>query len=172
MEDIGDILFYLIAAIIGIAGAIANKRKKDAEKKASQSVPGGQGEETTFPDLEEEFDIPEAEPEVAGTRYEMIDEESLATRNAGFGDLSFETSEEQALKMAAEYEGNYSEPMADDFASEGKSVLKTSITDNELGIASEIPMSEKSSRARVLIRDFDLPKAIVYSEILARKDFV
>lgn len=172
MEDIGDILFYVIAAIIGIAGAIANKRKKDAEKRNAQSRPAEQEVDFEFPDLEEETSIPETEPARTGTRYEMIDEELLATRDSGYGDTSFQGSEEEAIKMAAEYEGEYSEPMAEDFASEGKSVTSIAITDTELGTASELSLTDRSSRARVLIRDFDLPKAIVYTEILQRKDFV
>lgn len=172
MEDFGDILFYVIAAVIAIIGAIANKRKKQAEREMTQAGLPDQEEETDYSRGEEEISYPEAEARGATTQYEMIDEDSLETKGTGFKDTAFKSSEEQALKMGAEYEGRYSEPMAEEAASEGVSVTDASISRTELGKESELLLEEENSWARELIGEFDLPRAIIYSEILNRKDFV
>jgi len=86
--------------------------------------------------------------------------------------FTFESSEEQALRMAAEYEGNYSEPMAKEFAAEGESDIDMAITASDLSSEMKKMLQEESSWANQLAEDFDLPRAIVYSEILKRKDFV
>jgi len=164
MEDFGNILFYIIAAIIAILGALANKKKKAAQKPLPQTdVPDQKEEEISFPDIEERK---------PATQYEMINPESLQTIGSGFEGTSLQSSEDQAIKMGAEYEGSYSEPMAEEFAAEGISVTDISITDSELGTDSEISLRDKNSWAKNLIDEFDLPKAIIYSEILNRKDFV
>lgn len=164
MEDLGNILFYIIAAIIAIFGALANKKKKAAQKPFPQTdIPEQKEEEITFPDIEEKK---------PATQYEMINPESLNTTDSGFEGTSLQPSVDQRMEMGAEYEGRYSEPLAEEFAAEGISVTEISITDSELGTDSEISLHVKNSWAKNLIDEFDLPKAIVYSEILNRKDFV
>ncbi len=164
MEDFGDIVFYLIAAIIAIFGAIINKKKKSAQRPVPQSgIPDKSEEEFTFPDIEEEK---------PATQYEMIDPESLQTKNSELEGVTLQSSEDQAIERGTEYEGRYSEPLAEEFTAEGISVTDISITDSELGTASEISLHDQNSWAKNLIDEFDLPKAIVYSEILNRKDFV
>ena len=164
MEDFGDIIFYLIAAIIAIFGALANKKKKAAQRTVPRSgIPDKSEEEITFPDIEEEKPT---------TQYEMIDPESLQTKNSGLEDITQQSSEDQAIEMGADYKGRYSEPLAEEFAAESISVTDLSITDSEVGTASEISLHDQNSWAKNLIDEFDLPKAIVYSEILNRKDFV
>ncbi|MEA1886808.1 MAG: hypothetical protein U9N72_06340 [Bacteroidota bacterium] len=170
MEDFGDILFYVIAAVIAIIGAIVNKKKKQAERQMTQPGMPDQEEETDYSDREEEISYPEARG--ATTQYQMIDEDSLETKGTGFKDTAFKSSEEQALKMGAEYEGDYYEPMAKEFASEGESVTDVSVSQSELGTGSEMLGEEENSWARKLIDEFNLPEAIVYSEILKPKDFV
>ncbi len=163
MEDLGDILFYVLAAAIAIIGAIINKKKKKAERTVPQ--PG-------MPDVEEETSYQGTERIKASTQYEMIDEDSLQTGASAYEGTMMKPSVEQTFKMGAEYEGEYSEPMADDFALEGSSAIDLNILQDERGTEGKISLPEENSRARKLIDDFDLSKAIVYSEILRRKDFV
>jgi hypothetical protein len=62
--------------------------------------------------------------------------------------------------------------MADKYSMEGEAVTDLSISKTELGEESVVSLREERSRARRLIEDFDLPSAIIYSEIINRKDFV
>ena len=163
MEDFGDILFYLVVAIIAIVGAVANKRKN----KTGQALP--------HPDhMEQEDDTIFAEPEEmeATTRYEMIDEGSFQPQITGPAGAASQSPGDRDFKMGKEAEGNYYEPMAKDFEWEGQSVTDTSITKSEVGTDGVLSSPEQDSWANELADEFDLPKAIVYSEILKRKDFV
>ncbi|MFO7851718.1 MAG: hypothetical protein ACQERS_11660 [Bacteroidota bacterium] len=172
MEDFGDILFYVIAAVIAIIGVIANKKKKQAEREMTQAGLPEEEEETDYSQRDEEISYPEAEARGATTQYEMIDQGSLETEGTGFEDTVFKGSEEQALKKRAEYEGSYSEPMAGEAASEETPITDVSISQFELGKESEFLLEKENSWAHELTDEFDLPSAIIYSEILKRKDFV
>ncbi|MEE4213886.1 MAG: hypothetical protein V2I34_02400 [Bacteroidales bacterium] len=172
MEDIGDILFYVIAAAIGIIGAIANKKKKNAEKRLpQQGVPGMDDEGYSY-EMDEQEGMPFPEARGASTQYEMIDGKPPEAAARGYEEEMVKSGGESTFEMAPEYEGEYSEPMADEYAMEGESVTDISISKTELGEESVISLREESSRARRLIEDFDLPSAIIYSEIINRKDFV
>lgn len=162
MEDFGDILFYLVVAIIAIAGAIINKKKS---KEQAYPIPDHG---------EEEDDNIDYEPETRerAMRYEMIDEDSLRSDIPEFEDAAIQSSVDEGFKMDAEYEGKYAEPMASDFAWEGQSVTEVAVEQTELGTEGAHSMHEEDSWAAELAEEFDLPKAIVYSEILKRKDFV
>ncbi|MBN1388430.1 MAG: hypothetical protein JW965_08295 [Bacteroidales bacterium] len=173
MEDLGDILFYIIAAVIAIFGAIANKKRKMAQKQVPRSNIPDQVEDTIFDSMEREITFPNSEKEErAATQYETIDQDLFQAANSGPENSGIQPSVDQVIKMGAEYEGLYSEPLAEEFASEGISVTDVSIAQSGLGTESESPVRGYSSWAKNLIEDFDLPKAIVYSEILNRKDFV
>jgi len=163
MEDLGDILFWVLAAAVGIIGALVNKKKKKMQTMMPQSG---------MPDEEEQTIYQDTGARRTSAQQEMFDEDILQKTDSAYEGAMMGSSEEQAFKMGAEYEGEYSEPMADDFAMEGTSATDLGIQDTELGTGSGVTPQEKNSRARRLIEDFDLPKAIVYSEILNRKDFV
>mgnify|MGYP006282660199 CR=1 FL=1 len=167
MEDIGDILFYVIAAVIGIAGAISNKKKKKAEQERAR-----QAQEEVAEVEEEESFYSDEMARGAETQYEMIGEDDLQTSGSGLGDTLDETPGREPVYMEPEKEDFYEQPIAEDFVHEGASVTDLSITRTELGTDSEIPLEEDKSWAASLADEFDLPKAIVYSEILKRKDFV
>ncbi|HKL66322.1 MAG TPA: hypothetical protein VJ877_00410 [Bacteroidales bacterium] len=167
MEDIGDILFYVIAAVIGIAGAISNKKKKKAEQERAAQA------EEEMPEIEEEDSFYSDEmARGAETQYEMIGEDDLQTSGSGLDDTIDETPGWEAVQKKPGKESLQEEPMADEFEHDGASVTDFSITSTELGTDSEIPLEEDRSWASSLADEFDLPKAIVYSEILKRKDFV
>ena len=172
MEDLGGILFYIIAAAIAIAAAVANKKKKTAQRPVPQYGMPDQERETVIPGREEEINFPGTEEGGATSQYEMIDQDALQTVDSGFEDTPIQPSEDQVLRMGAEYEGSYSEPLAEEFATEGISAIDEAITQSELGKKSELSLGKQDSWARNLVGDFDLAKAIVYSEILKRKDFV
>lgn len=172
MEDIGDILFYVIAAAIGIIGAIANKKKRNAERNLPQQGVPDMDEEGYSYEMDEQEGMPVPEARGASTQYEMIDGKSPEAVARGYEEEMVKSGGDSTFKMAPGYEGEYSEPMADEFAMEGESVTDISISKTELGEESVISPREESSRARRLIEDFDLPSAIIYSEIINRKDFV
>lgn len=172
MEDIGDILFYVVAAAIGIIGAIANKKKKNAERNLPQQQVPDMDDEGYSYDMDEETAAPTPEQRQPLTQYETIDGKSPDALATAYEDKVIKSAGAGAFEMAPEYEGEYSEPMADEYAIEGESVTDISISKTELGEESVISPREESSRARRLIEDFDLASAIIYSEIINRKDFV
>ncbi len=169
MEDIGDILFYLLAAVIGIAGAISSKKKKKAGIPAPRQNAPAEDYESSYSD-DEEYSVPETAETEMPWQYETSEKEKTDQEVIEYREPAGKSIEDK-FRMSAEYEGSYSEPMADYFEEEGVSVIEMTIPDTELG--HEVKVSqEEYSRARMLIEDFDLPKAIIYSEILNRKDFV
>ena len=177
MEDYGDLIFYLIAAVIGIIGAITNKKKKKAERGMMQQ------EEEFGPRQEEEFDYSEtgdepvltdADKAEATTQYEMIDEDSLVTKERGIEDKpEFKSSEEEALERVVAYKDSYSQKVRPEYESEGWAIEgDTPISEIKYDADAVLAEEDESSWAADLADEFDLPRAIVYSEILRRKDFV
>jgi len=176
MEDYGDLIFYLIAAVIGIIGAITNKKKRKAERGLPQ-------EEDFGPRQEEEFDYSEAGEEPiltdterakATTQYEMIDEDSLVTKGRSIEDTpQFKTSEEEALERVIAYKDSYSQKARPEYESQGWDIEDdTPISEIKYDADAVLAKEDESSWAADLADEFDLPRAIVYSEILRRKDFV
>lgn len=164
MEDFGNIIFYVIAAIIGIAGTLRKKRRKNA---ASEGGMFGTNRENT---KAERFPYIRQSP-VSGDDHSEEDPWSeIAATEANTASES--VIKDNPLIMNASLEGNYVEPLAAEFADEGASVYSAFGADYDFG-TQEIPeIIEEDSLASELARDFDLPKAIIYSEILKRKDFV
>ncbi|MCD4768871.1 MAG: hypothetical protein K8R35_01725 [Bacteroidales bacterium] len=164
MEDIGGIIFYIIAAIIGIIG-LMNKKKKNQASAKKVVIPSQTGDEDLI--------------------FENIDEEEpvgnvFAMSGINYNEASADSDKTGArLVMDASYEGNYREPMADDFAGEGVSAIEHKDADSEELNEEESEnktdpyhnLIEEQSVAAEIAADFDLPKAIVYSEILKRKDY-
>lgn len=154
MEDIGGIIFYILAAIIGIIGVV-NRKKKNTTSAKRVIIPSQTGEEEAF------YEIPDTVNQVDSV-IEIDDNRD--------GRIFVEPVEKSSdLVMDASYEGNYSEPMADDFAGEGVSSLKEEEADNKTNAYRQL--TKEQSVAAQIADDFDLPKAIVYSEILKRKDY-
>jgi hypothetical protein len=153
MEDIGDILFYIIAAVIGLVTTLGRKKRKDAAKK-STSVP-----ETVDNQQYSADELPET-PEID---YQVKEEDFWANDEIS-GPIEEEVKDpEKVFYSYAEREGSYTEPMAEQFVDEGKSQLDIEEDDPEDELIGEL--DEGSD----LISDFDLEKAVIYSEILARK---
>lgn len=175
MEDYGDIIFYLIVAAIGILGAVFNKKKKGTGFPQPQpgNLDGEQDVEYDYTGEGQEIAYPADEKPEATTQYQTIDEQSMKTRASDIADDAHKASEAEALKRMMDYKDSYSQPESEIFKAEGWAIENDEpIADIEQD-PDIIAESEKAgSWASQLAEEFDLPKAIVYSEILNRKDFV
>ena len=153
MEDIGDILFYIIAAAIGLVTTIGKKKRK-AAAKLSRPVPEAVDNQ--------EYSV-EKLPETPVIDYQDEEEDFWASDEIS-GPIKEEVFDpEKVFSSYAEREGSYTEPMAEQFANEGESQLNTKEDNPEDELIGEL--DEDSD----LISDFDFEKAVIYSEILARK---
>ncbi len=157
MEDIGSLIFYVILAIIAIAGSVrsSNKKKKASAGKAFPPKPA-----TTVRSESRPAAQPQPRPQ-----YKPIEplneggyEEPLAAQFAG--------------------EGSSATTMAEAFASEGVSALAdltqqdfvhTEISDSEIGDAPEYDYN--AAIPDDLFDGFDLRKAVIYSALLDRKEY-
>ena len=154
MDDIGGIIFYIIAAAIGIIATVGNKKKSAAQKTKTKTI------EEVYNDL---FDVKEPDSQaVIDADFEDDFEESEAVPESEpatiIGNQSFEFNITK--------EGNYSEPMAQQFINEGVSTTGT--------MESNIPGSDEIKNSEIRTEQkprwkFDLKRAVIYSEILKRK---
>lgn len=164
MEDYGDIIFYLIVAAVGILGAVFNNKKRRAGLPPPQpgDIDGGQ-------DVEYDYTGEQTE---AATQYRTIDEDYIEARAPDIDTDAHKASEAEALKRMVDYKDSYSQPESEIFKAEGWAIegdepIRDIEQDPDI-----IAQGEEESWASQLADEFDLPKAIVYSEILKRKDFV
>jgi hypothetical protein len=199
MEDkgLGNIIFYIILAIIGLAGSFSNKKKK-------AGVPGAPKKTFKWPDFEEEAtpafpDVfePESEPEVPRPAVKPVSrpvvinegryEEPLAGSFSGEGTYKnpmaerFSREGSMADELAARFshEGSMENSMAAAFASEGMSGMSqaqilrytdNTISDSEIGDPEEYDYEAYKTD---IDKDgaFNVWKAVVYSSILNRKEY-
>ncbi len=159
-KDFGGIIFYIIAAIIGIVGSVAGKKKKQA---ASQ-----------LPDFESvDEDIPDPS-------YRRIDDPFDEARRRMEETIRRMTGE--PVEMDYEQEGSYDEPMAAAASSEGvssitESMVKEDRFDELVSSMATNRDSENDSLISVdedsigsdIAREFELKKAIIFSEIMKPK---
>lgn len=153
MEDIGDILFYIIAAVIGLITTLGKKKRKNAAKSRSQVPETVDSQEYSADEL---IEIPELDNQVKEEDFWANDEITGPIEEEVF-------DHEKVLSTFAEREGSYAEPMAEQIVDKGKSQLKTKEDEPEDEHIGELDDDYD------LISDFDFEKAVVYSEILARK---
>jgi hypothetical protein len=195
-DDLVQLLIYVVIGLIGvIASAYRNKKKQSqtASRPGTpvipRNLPADPGKDfgPELGPLMELFDIPRPKPEPL--EYETV-ESGPAIEEAGMKVDSPEGSAELA-GMAVEAEGASVEkieaPVAEDFE-EGQSDIQKMIAKyeainkalsqeaNQDDIASGEIVSveaEESLRSQSGKREvfFDLRKAIIYSEILKRKEF-
>ena len=149
MEDIGDYLFYIIAAVIGLATTFGKKKRQAARKN--------------LPPKPEVFDYQETDL--------VIEEEVLAVGNPiEREDFWDHDPIKESFIFDPELEGKYIEPMAEEFRSEGKAQLVKK---------GKVEVEEKLEEVKVKIEkedeeiaaNFDLREAVIFSEILNRKDY-
>jgi len=172
MEDIGDLLFYILAGLFAIIGAISRSKKGKAKMfpqevttgLPSSGIPGdrsSQGEEY----------IPE------------LDEESYDWDDTVVSDYSDPVTVVKGMESretflsAPSIEGSYMDSMISSVPDEGISSLEISGIESDFAnsqdeISSGIMPGEDAevSLAGEIAKRFSLPEAIVWSEILNRKD--
>jgi len=199
MEDkgLGNIIFYIILAIIGLAGSFSNKKKKAGGlgvPKKTFNWPDFEGEATpAFPDVSE----PEPEPVEQRSAVKPVSrpvvinegrsEEPLAGSFSGEGTYKNPTAERfsregnMADELAAKFshEGSIENSMAAAFASEGMSGMSqaqilrytdNTISESEIGDPEEYDYEAyKTDIAKE--GAFNVWKAVVYSSILNRKEY-
>jgi hypothetical protein len=142
MEDLGDILFYIIAAVIGLATTLGRKKKKPA------GVP--------FPaETEEEVEIDYQVEDEDYTEDQPIPERERIVSYEPTYNYSFDPG----------LEGNYNEPLTDEFAREDKPEFIAGENNTENEVPGEIEEEED------IVSDFDLRQAVIFSEILKRNDY-
>ena len=157
MEDIGGIIFYIIAAVIGIITSVGSKKKKAAKAAAEKAridkeVYGDPFETREDPMVAEETPV----------NFETIFEEDIFDNYK----TDYEPVEEESPKIFNPVmEGQYENPLAAEHKNEGIGVTEADpfnesereIVENEIG------------RDEKILEEFDLKKAVIYSEILKRK---
>ncbi len=171
-RGIGNIVFYIILAIIAIVSSIKGKRKQQpgAPEGAAPSEPG----RSYFPD--DLFDDDEEEYAQGRDYREETYRAETVTATKG----------RTAATLSQEKEGRYEEPMASMFSNEGVSALdhlstakrfeellkETSIQDgfdwNDSGQESE---DESEFDIDKLAGEFDGRQAIIFSEIINKKEY-
>ena len=199
MEDkgLGNIIFYIILAIIGLAGSFSNKKKKAGGAGAPKKTfkwPDFEGEATPeFPDVFESEPQPEMPRPAAKpvSRPVVINEgryeEPLAGSFSGEGNYRNPMAERysregsMANELASRFnrEGSIDNSMAAAYSSEGMSVMNeaqilrntdNTISDSEIGDPEEYDYEAyKTDIAKE--GAFNVWKAVVYSSILNRKEY-
>lgn len=165
MEDFGDILFFLVAILFAIVGAISKKKK---------------GVPVLFPETSDEDDevleMPEKKVVVRESAPDIIVEQDFS-----WDDFNYEDDVERNPEKFFESDSpeiTSPEPMAARFAREGISSMPGNIAsevitdqDDEITIEKLVDLVEEDSKAAIIAADFNLAEAIIYSEIINRKDF-
>jgi hypothetical protein len=199
MEDIGSLIFYVILAIIAIAGSVrsSNKKKKASAGKAfppkpattvrSESRPAAQPQpRPQYKPIEPLNEGGYEEPLAAQFAGEGSSATTMAEAFASEGSLSrnkaaaFASEGSLSRNKAAAFasEGSLSRNKAAAFASEGVSALAdltqqdfvhTEISDSEIGDAPEYDYN--AAIPDDLFDGFDLRKAVIYSALLDRKEY-
>lgn len=159
MDDIGGIIFYVIAAIIGIITTVRNKKKKaDKPSVVSETI-----NKEVFTDSFEEEEtmvyqpIPEGEFENDFWSELTAKEPIIEAPKSEAKDYSFDNT----------MEGMFEEPMAEQFKAEGRTGV-LDVSDKDDSIEEEIAKDDLTKLDQTL-KDFDLRKAIIYSEVINRK---
>ena len=165
MEDIGGIIFYIIAAVIGIATQVGKKKRK-AAKAASNKI-------VFDKDVESEMILEKEESVFQPIREEMLGDDYWAEEVKDDFVVSEDADPVKFLDFNNKKEGNYAQPLAEKFSKEGFSSI-TPVTEAPYVVSEysydqiEIKDDEIGNQRRI-ISEFSLEKAIIYSEILKRK---
>jgi len=196
MEDngLGSVIFYIILAIIALAGSFKGKKKPVPPKQAMPPRPVQRSKQAVVrPELKV---VQPARPAEIPRRpqyipIEPVDEGNYAEPMAGT--FASEGSLEDMLAGAFATEGSVSKGMASDFADEGSMINKlavsfasegisslsdiqiaefvhTEISDSEIGDAPVYDYNAPTGR-KILSDGFDLKKAVIFSAVLDRKEY-
>ena len=199
MDDngLGNIIFYIILAVIGLIGSFTGKKKASKTGKPAKtfSWPDLEGEVThSFPDV---FDAESSKPPVAAAEtvkkktyipaepsFEGRYEEPMAGNYSGEGSYtntfaerySAEGSMSDELASRFSGEGSYESMIASAFRNEGVSSLddtqiKTTFHDASEEEGGIIGYDYNVTDHGDSENDFDLRKAVIYSALLNRKEY-
>lgn len=196
MEDngLGSVIFYIILAIIGLAGSFKGKKKPVLPK---QSMPPRPVQRTRPAAVKPVPKVVQPASQSAMPRrpqyipIEPIDEGNYDEPMAGT--FASEGSFSETMAGAFATEGSVSKSMADKFADEGSMINKLAASFASEGVSSfhgstiedfvhdEISDSEISDAPNYdynaaaggykLEDGFDVKKAVIYSAVLARKEY-
>lgn len=184
MEDLGNIVFYIILAIIAIAGSIQSSKKKKTTGKAA--TPGQPVKKATEPagQMQQRSTPRYVPPEPVDEGYY---EDPLAASFSGEGSVSrnsaaaFADEGSVSGNKAAAFadEGSREDPLAKAFATEGAPALDdlmkeefihTDITESEINDAPafdyDIDETDEHPADRINLR-----QAVIYSAILNREEY-
>jgi hypothetical protein len=181
MEDngLGSVIFYIILAVIALAGSFKGKKKPVPPKQAMPRRPVQRSEQAVKPAPKVVQPAPPAEmprrPQYIP--IEPVDEGNYADPMAG----TFASEGSVSKSMADDFaeEGSMIDKMAAAFASEGISSLSdiqiaefihTEISDSEIGDAPVYDYNAPTGR-KILSDGFNLKKAVIYSAVLDRKEY-
>lgn len=195
MEDngLGSVIFYIILAVIALAGSF-KPRKKSVPPK--QAMPPGPFQRTKQAVKPEPKAVQPARPADMPRRpqyipIEPVDEGNYAEPMAGT--FASEGSFSEPMAGAFTTEGSVSKSMADDFTEEGSMIgklaasfasegvssfhgsmmqdfVRTEISDSEISDAPEYDYNAAAGGFK-LADGFDLKKAVIYSAVLDRKEY-
>lgn len=192
MEDkgLGNIIFYIILAVIALAGSFSNKKKKTGGSGAPSKT-------FSWPDLDSEesapvsqYEEPESEPSPAQRsvvinerRYEEPMTGAFSNEGSYVNPMAERFSSEGTvsndLASAFSMEGSVADSMAAAFSTEGMSGMNeeqirmstdNTISDHEIGDA-EVFDYEAYKTEMVDEGGFNVRKAVIYSALLNRKEY-
>ncbi len=155
MEDFGDILFYIIAAVIALVTTLGRKKKKPVV------IPVPVEDEA----LDNQVDSLVIDEEISELEYQVEDEYFLNEGAPSIREGAIAYKPDKLFSFDPDLEGSYEEPMAEQFNKEGESQLEREdlIKENEL--------VDEKEEAEDIISNFDLREAVIFSEILKRNDY-
>jgi hypothetical protein len=171
MEDkgLGSLIFYIILAVIVLAGSLQGRKKKVPPRKAASPSPAAGGREpagTGGMSRGQEF-------ESAASPGEAMHAEPVD------GAFSEEGSGSEPMAGAFAMEGSINDTMAAAFATEGiSSLTEAQVTSPEYNAITDSEISDDKdyqysiAAADDIVRGgFDLRKAVIYSAVLNRKEY-
>ncbi len=177
----GTLIYLIILAVIGVAGALKKKRQQQGDnvssgKKETASVfeklITGTGITDVLPEEEKKPDM--MNPQVLAREPDMTEEMEEVEREMKYG--SEPAKKEIPVKEGESFswntEGYFLSP-----EQEGVTVFNQMDKKNDTAYATQRPndsnyeQEEKTSFLDEIMEDFDPVKAIIYSEILDRKYF-
>ena len=191
MEDngLGSVIFYIILAVIALAGSFKPKKKPVPPKQAMPPRPVQRTVQA--PKVVQPAPPAEMPRRPQYIPVEPVDEGNYAEPMAGT--FASEGSLDETMAGAFATEGSVGKGMADDFKQEGSMIDKlaasfasegisslsdiqiadfihTEISDSEISDAPDYDYNAHTGR-KILSDGFDLKKAVVYSAVLDRKEY-
>lgn len=163
MDDIFDSLIYIIITLAAFAISLIGKKKKPAERPSFNRTTEDHSESEQAPFfrkidrlLDPEFADDDFETEQDNAYHD--DEEKIIARKTTRNQINNEILDSTPSGMS---ENKEKMPYSIEYADTSE-VFSHSITDQDL---------TKNEESKSIADDFDLEKAIVYSEILSKKEY-